>query len=768
MSFKIIKRPWRGRQSRKGLLRYPVRLALLAIIAVVLFASALSVTAFVAWRQDKLEHGLREDVSWVIYKLDRDAVQLLNEVLAVSRDELDGRAQDSINLYFEFVYSRINLLTHGEVKGLIESVPAARDLVPRIRARLDALDAVIGPDTVKPPPPLEALEDALLELTRLTERLVVTHNAFLAESASAERQRLGQLYRLLMLLMVGLSMTSVGVVAFLIGEMRENLAARRAQEKLSARLESSMHEAQSANRAKSEFLAMLSHEIRTPLNGVLGMSELLRRPRQAWLPAADVQQRSEVIHDSATLLMDMINEILDFSRIEAGHLTLNPEPVSPKALVQAVTRLFSARAEERQVDLQAVFADEVPAWVMLDGHRLRQVLTNLVSNAIKFTAQGQVRVRLSLEQERLVFKVEDTGCGISRARQQAIFEPFQQAEASTNRRYGGTGLGLAICQRLIAAMQGRLGVESEPGQGSTFWLSLPCQPAAAPEPPPDATACDFSGKQFLLVDDVEVNRQVGTGMLEHLGARLQVAEDAAAVRRIVKAQTFDIILMDIQLPDEDGISLSAWLRAQGGWLAEVPIVAMTAGGPDDERKRCLAAGMNDYLTKPLTLERLSQGLGQWLNAEGSITLPAVQPTGREALPDKATTLAEQTPALLDENTLTALSNALGPDDVSKLLTVFEHQLHHYLEQFRAHSEEPESLQRLAHRLRGESLSMGAQALAQAAEALEDRAKDAAPGQAWQQVVQLIIQTQDVIQTQQVIQTQETIGAQEDLGRGRPS
>ncbi|MGP9764873.1 ATP-binding protein [Halomonas sp. AOP13-D3-9] len=701
-----------------SLLRYPLRFKLVAIVAVLLFAAALVVATLAAWRQENLTQSLREDTAWVVYKLDRDAVQLLNHLLAVTRQPLSPAAHEELNLRFELLYSRITLLNDGEVSNLLQQIDTARELLGQIQQQLDVLDIIFTPynalelDQL----PVALLEDELQALTRLTERLVIAINGYLAESATEERAQLSLLYKLLMSLIIGMSLAAFLVIAFLVREMRESAAIRRNQEQLGRQLEVTAKQAQAANQAKSDFLAMVSHEIRTPLNGVIGMSELLRESASP----AQVEDYAHTIHDSANQLLAMINEILDFSKIEAGHLTLETSPTELKPLIDSVVVLFAPRAKMKGLALTVNVDALVPTWVLVDAGRLRQILLNLIANAIKFTDHGEVRVRVSSTVEQLLFEISDTGCGLSEQQQQRLFEPFQQADASVARRFGGTGLGLAICKRLSEAMQGHLGVKSTPGQGSTFWCELPliaADPVATSLPP--VPKRDFAGTTLLLVEDNAVNRKVAMGLLARLGCDIVWAESGHDALAMVQSQQVHLIFMDIQLPDMDGLTVTQRLREQGGWLASVPIVAMTAGGAEDDRQRCLAVGMDDYVTKPLSLSALSNVLALQLSSLDETPLPALAVTPGLT--------GEQ--SLLNSDTLSMLKTALGEASMIQLIMLYHQQVSDYSAQLAAclaatplTPEQEQQVARLAHQLRGESLSMGADKIAELAKQLETLAK----------------------------------------------
>jgi signal transduction histidine kinase/CheY-like chemotaxis protein len=390
-------------------------------------------------------------------------------------------------------------------------------------------------------------------------------------------------------------------------------------------LEQARARAEDSSRVKSEFLANMSHEIRTPMNGVLGMTELalgLELPDE-------VRECLETIGRSGEALLALLNDILDLSKIEAGRLELEAVPFDLADMLRDVRALFVPRAREKGVALDCRIVEGVPDALLGDPVRTRQVLTNLVGNAIKFTDRGEVEVTVTGEGREegtivLHFAVRDTGIGIPADKQARIFEPFAQADGSTTRRYGGTGLGLAISSELAQKQGGRIRVESEPGRGSTFHFTAPFgvasaavspTPGESPAVEPAARRDNAAGRRLrvLLAEDNPVNRRIATAMLERRGWAVVVAEDGVEAVAAVERESFDVVLMDVQMPTLDGFEATALIRRrEAATGAHVPIVALTAHALREDHDRCLAAGMDAFLSKPLraadlvaTVERLA-------------------------------------------------------------------------------------------------------------------------------------------------------------------
>jgi PAS domain S-box-containing protein len=388
---------------------------------------------------------------------------------------------------------------------------------------------------------------------------------------------------------------------------------RRVEQALAA----ARDEAEAANRAKSAFLANTSHEIRTPLNGLLGMAQLAL---DETLDETRRRQYIAQIHDSAKSLAGIISDILDLSKIEAGKFTLESQPFGLRDTLEAVHRAYQTLAEEKGLTLSLEIEEGLPATVLGDGVRVRQIITNYVTNALKFTTRGGVRIHARRLQSGWVrVAVSDSGPGIDAPTVQRLFTPFTQADGSTTRRYGGTGLGLSICRQLAQLMGGDVGVSSNPGHGSTFWAELPLAEAAAAEVPmldPPDPAERLRGAKVLVAEDNPVNMMIAAAMLEQWGIEVAQATDGrAAVDAALAADRdgvpFDAVLMDVQMPHMSGHEAARTLRRSFDGR-RLPIIALTAAALVSERDQAMSAGMNDFLTKPIDSKRLRDTLAHYI------------------------------------------------------------------------------------------------------------------------------------------------------------
>ncbi|AWB06964.1 hybrid sensor histidine kinase/response regulator (plasmid) [Azospirillum humicireducens] len=506
--------------------------------------------------------------------------------------------------------------------------------------------------------------------------------------------------------------------------------------------------AENASRAKSRFLAMMSHELRTPMTAVIGMGDLLMGT------GLSEQQKSFVrtLRSSADTLMTILNDVLDFSKIEAGQLTLEEIDFSLPRLVDDVVQLFLVRAAAKGLTLSASIADDTPRHIRGDPTRLRQVLFNLVSNAIKFTERGAIEIAVwspdppvapstgrageedaakpATPPVTLRFEVQDSGIGMTAEQRGRLFDAFVQADVSTSRKYGGTGLGLAICKRLVEAMDGEIAVASAPGRGSTFRFSIRTRVAeaqplgdlgtrglpamSAEEPQQSAVAL-----RLLLAEDNDINRMLITAMMTRIGHRIDAVNDGRAVLDAIKAADYDVLILDMEMPVLDGRSTARAIRRMDGPMARIPIVGLSADALPEHRDGHMAAGLDAYLTKPIDWEQLNAVLVDLATRpeDGRVvpipSRPALEGGHFMAFP------------LLDRVKLAELRLALGGTALDGMLQLLPETALRELTAIRSALQDgrPKELKQAAHTLSGLAANFGAPRMAAIARAINDNPGD---------------------------------------------
>src|SRR3954454_23332790 len=507
---------------------------------------------------------------------------------------------------------------------------------------------------------------------------------------------------------------AAGLIAELNRRQHQTVQLRRAKEAA----DQARQTANEAREAEARFLATMSHELRTPLNGIIGFTNLLLETR---LDQGQREHFARLAHDAGRSLLVIVNDVLDFSKLEAGKLTLDPKPLDLSPLAQSCCRLMEPMAAEKGLTLNLDLAPDLPAWVMGDEQRLRQILLNLLNNAIKFTERGSITAAVSNAGEgggsptRIRFSVADTGIGIPQDKLGLLFNRFAQLDSSNTRPFGGAGLGLAISKQLVERMGGTIGVTSTPGEGSTFWFEVPLPETQAPAMVSQRSPVPITGREsrparVLLAEDLTTNQILITAILKRAGHQVDVVETGAAAVEAVQRQVYDLILMDVQMPVMDGLEATRKIRTLEGRVTNIPVVALTASVLEQDVEACRAAGMGDFVAKPIDADALLAAVARWvLPKPADSSAPLREAQSHEAF-------------LVDREKLQRLRNRIG-EQLGPLIERCVDDAERPCRSIAAPEVRLEDIIRDAHNLKGTSGMLGLARISQLSGEIQARASD---------------------------------------------
>jgi signal transduction histidine kinase/DNA-binding NarL/FixJ family response regulator len=709
----------------------PQRVWLLGVVGVLTLV--LLAVGYVQWRQFKLldttSRFQNDALGWSFSQLETEQLRLRSQLQAYVDDAQHG-GKDKVQLRYDIFVSRISLVDHERAARIMGDQPAYAPAITQVRAFVKSADIYLGE------PATQALDAAAGKglLEQLDALSTPLHDLSLGAShllyqRATERNNAVRQQSELGIALTAFQCVLLLVLAFIVlRQLRALTERRRNLEALADSLSIARQGAEAANRAKSVFLANMSHEIRTPFHGMLGMMSLLQEgglsPRQA--------AYLDIARESAQHLLTILNDILDISQLESGKLQVVPQTVDLPQLITQVDALIRVQAEEKGLDMQVDLAPDVPRWVLADPTRLKQILFNLLSNALKFTNSGAISLDVALgARGSLSFAVTDTGVGMDESTQGRLFQRFTQGDGSPSRRATGAGLGLEISRDLARLMGGDITVHSLPGQGSRFTALLPLSSVGAPTTASSDTATLAPGRfkrlRVLVAEDHPVNRAYLEAVLEKLGHEAVFKVDGdGAVRAIVEqpeGQDFDVVLMDLHMPGMDGFTAARTIRAMPPPRGRVPIVALTADAFQASRHLAREAGMDGFLTKPAHLPQLREALERY----GGKTLAfALGPEAAPQMPDASA--AGQVDSLLDAATMADLAQALSPGKYRELLAGFFEGSAKSIAELRHASAQAEraELVRQAHAFKGAALSLGLRRVGETAAQLQSAAPGGSP------------------------------------------
>ncbi|AEG91606.1 response regulator [Ramlibacter tataouinensis] len=717
-------------------MKFPRRAAvalagLMALALLVALATALITLARVTFEpeMDAQQLAWRDSMTGMAFGLERQFLLFRGELgmtLAAGSDPVDLSAQQQ---RLDVLASRVNLMRNSSTLSLLQGRREHQQLLVLLDELIARGDELLAAGRVP--------RSQALQLMQTTDHLLPQVQQYATAATLGTSDLLDGQFRVVrrQTVLIGtLALAQLVLLALTVhavrARLRQEAGAQQRLQQLADELREAKLAAEAASRTKSQFLANMSHELRTPLQGVLGMTQLLGRT-----PLTGEQRDLIATADeSAQHLLVVLNEILDLSAIEAGKIVLHEAPVQLPKLCRDVEGLMRLQAEAHMLVLVADMAPDLPDWVRCDGTRVKQVLFNLLNNAIKFTPAGQVRLAVSAEPPvggrwRLRFEVADTGIGMDEATQARLFQRFEPGHTGLSRRYSGTGLGLEISRNLARLMGGDLVASSQPGQGSVFVLTLLLGQAEAPAEAPAVLATARSQPlRVLVADDHPVNRRYLGAVLRSIGHEVTLCDNGEEALEIVQTDRFDAVLMDIHMPVMDGLAATRAIRALGGRYADLPVVALTADVMPGARLQAVRAGISAFLSKPVGVEQLSAVLGDASEATASAapTVPAASPA------DVLSARFEEMAARLPPAQWSGLVEAFVHDEAGAYAALSDALV----------SASAAAVGPAAHKFKGSARLLGLDLLAAAAEAAErwareDRTPDGAAQagrrleQAWQ-------------------------------------
>lgn len=575
-----------------------------SLIALTIFFVALMTIGLLALQKQRaFDDILLEDAVWATFQLDRELKSLRLELLEATPGTIG-----SVGLSYDILYSRINVLESGQVADLVRDVDLRGQSIDTLLERIKGLDPAVRALSPEQFPAQKAsLSQALKSIQAETKDLVVQTNLHFAEKRQSSREGLIAMIRAV-LAFAAMALLAGLVIVRQLRRQRSFIETRREELELSNReLEKARREAEQASKAKTDFMAVLSHEVRTPLNGIFGLTDIIQKEVD---PGSRAHQYLPTLRSSAEAVFTVVNDILDYSRIQAGKLSLKERPFSLDEFLDTLSQSYQLQAHQGDVAFRCEYPDNLGS-VHGDPDRIRQVLMNVLNNAFKFTDAGEVSLTLSTARLKdaldLRFTIRDTGCGISEDDQSKLFQAFSQVDNALTRSHQGSGLGLVISKELIERMEGRIRIDSERGRGSRFDIELVLSTAApagsADKSKPSVLAPDNGvwRASLLVVEDNPVNQLVAREQLALAGHSVTIVENGQAAVEALHDTTFELVLMDMQMPVMDGIEATRQLRARGETR---PIIAMTANAMDEDGRRCINAGMQAVIKKPVNRDEL--------------------------------------------------------------------------------------------------------------------------------------------------------------------